>query len=574
MEQVGYLERPQDASQTTLQDTLSVWWSHHGQRVWWLSVLGMMCGTCLEQVRLVTRASRFTNGDHAVLWLAARHWSELDIREPTFFGQGYGVTFESIPVALLHALGVPYSIGLQASLVSMAVLAYWWLGWCARRRGLQLASLAAFAWPLLVSYQHFCVVDVIGTGVGRLFAAGCAGLVLRERMTRGHVALAVASGGFASVIDGASMLLAGPALVWAGLRWLRSPRLWWAAGAGLLLPLGWLGLNAWFNRAHPDHLWHQGWSYEPVATHLLENLRDPDRLLGAQGPELYPHGALILATFLAALLLALAFEAWREAAAVGCVIAQLLLLFSLEKSFDARNSLWFPAARMTLCTPMTAWFVLTITLRATLEPLQQRVLRAERLRLRALTAAASISLLLLSAASCGVRALEWSPRMRDFIRSGYYDPFIPIKRVTELKALCRDVKRTADAGHTDIVVFPDGLLPNYACAALHPGLNTIYPYYERRWWVLDELASVPRERMLLWGVDPALCSNRSLKKRLKQCTPVGEEAVLVAFNPQPPLAVLRTLDISTRPFGRDCDPAHYENCATWKQRFRAPNSVW
>ena len=574
MEQVGFLERPQDASVSTNRPTLSAWWSTHSQRVWRLSALSFVVVTCLEQIRLVARVSRYVNGDHALLWLAAHHWSRLDIREPTFFGQGYGVTFEAIPVALLHAIGVPYNVALQASLVGMAVLAWWWLAWCARHRGLQLASLTALAWPLLVSYQHFCVVDVIGTGVGRVFAALCAGLVLRERLTRRDVALAVAAGGFATAIDSASFLLAGPALLWAGLRWLRSPRLWPAACAGLAAPLAWLGLNFWFNGVHPDHLWHQGWSYEPMSYAFMQNLRYPDDLLGAQAPELFPHGALLGVVLVGALLVTLERQAWRELAAVGCVLTQLLLLFSLEKTFDTHNTLWFPAARMTLCVPMTTWFLLTITLRAALEPLQRSAWSVERLRLRTFTAVATLALLLLTAASSVTRAVHWSPRMRDFIRSGHFDPFIPIRRVQHIEELCRAVKTAADAHYTNLVAFPDNITANYACPTLQPTLVTVYPHYERRWWVLEELSSVYRERMLLWGVKPELCKQRRFRRHLRECKPIGKDAVALSFAARPPLSMLRTLGINTRPFGRDCKPSDVATCSTWREHFRTPDSMY
>lgn len=577
MDQVGDFERPpestRDDTNRSFRAELEVFWQKRSALVWLVASLIAGLLTCLEQVRLIARLSRYVNGDHALLWLAARDWSRLEIREPTFYGQSYGVTFEAIPTALLHAVGVPYNVALQVALMSMALFAWWFLAFSAYRSGQKLASFLALSAPLLVTYQHWVVVTVIGTGVGRVLAALCAGLALRERHTRERVTWLVMLGGFGAAIDTASLLLSGPALLWAGLKWLRKPHLWLPACVGLILPLAWIALNVWFDTLHPDHHMHRAWSYEPLRWVFEIHLREPDRLLGAHGLELYPHGSLVALSFVALFLVALAVKAWPEAAAVGCALGQLLFLATLVKSLDERGTLWFPAARMTLCTPMALWFLLTITGRAVWKRLRTP-LRLER-HLTTLMAAATCSVLVLCASSTTVRAVAWKKRMRELISLGWDTQFLPMRRVDYMTALCDEAARVAKAAGTNIVAFPYEGTATYACPALHPGMLTVYPGYERRYWVLDELAFRPRERMIVWGSDGEFCTRGRYRNEFQLCQPTRSgSAVTLAFAPQPPLHVLHELGYDIRPFGPGCNPQALETCKLWEQQFRQPDSTW
>jgi hypothetical protein len=518
----------------------------------------------IEQVRLVrSLLSRYTNEDHAVLWHAAADWARLHPREPTFYGQGYGVNLEAIPMAVLHALGMPYGAALPVALIGMAGLAWGLLAWAAWRRGSVVPALVAAAFPILLNTEHWIIVGVIGTGVGRLLAAACAALALQERNTAWSVFWVVVLGVLAVLIDAAAATLAAAALVWASLGWLRQRRLWSAALYGLLPPAAWRLYNLWFDFRYPDHVLHNTPVFDTSWEVLKGNLIDADRLFAQQGFELHKHGAFVLSLVLALWLVTLAARAWRELAAVTCVLALLLVLAAMPKSLDSMNTIWFPSARMSLTTPMAVWFSLT----AAYVGCSRRLAGHGR-------GVASIEWVALSLVTglvvwtSSVRALTWTKRLGDIEEAGLRESRFPLRRVDAIEGICREANRSANEAGTRIVLFPLDRTSNYACAALYPSMITGHPGYERRYWILRRLASRTVERMLVWDVGPKTCKRKQVRNRLRSCTPVSDgHAVRLEFDAQSPLDAARVLGFDSRPFGPDCKPNERWTCLWWAARF-------
>ena len=520
--------------------------------------------SCLQQHRLLRKLTTlYLNEDHALLWMAAKDWARLDIREPTFYGQSYGVTFEAIPTAILHAFGVPYPIALPAALAGMALLAWWLLAWAAARRGMYFAALLAVGGPVLVNFEHWIVVEVIGTGVGRLLAAACAALVLGWPSTRRNVALAVALGGAAVAVDNASALLAFPALLWAGLDWLPKRRVWLPAIAALIVPVAWLALNAWYDAKHPDHALHPRWAFSPELYALIENWRGPDPLLRIQALELYRHGMIVPLAIMLALALAIAVRAQREALTVASLLALLALLSSLPKSMDQMSSLWFPAARMTLAGPMAVWFAGCVTLRAVIKRARHNLALfpywpgLRLLALAAIVAAIASSALLVKS--------TWRARIEPIREAGLKEWIMPLRTPDAIVSICDRAVDAARDAETNIVAFPHDRTAAYACSALYPDLVTVFPQYERRTWVLEQLSTLNIDRMLLWGFGPDFCNERRTRKGFRDCKPLADDgAVMLEFKaPGPALAALRLIGHKPRPFGPGCNPNAIQTCPWW-----------
>lgn len=514
----------------------------------------------IDEGRLLERLLvRHMNADTAILWLFASDWSRLEVHEPTFYGQRYGVNFEAIPVALLHALGVPYTYALPSALFLLAWAAWLWLAASAYRRGLPIAALFALAAPSLLPLEHWVIVGVIGTGVGRLLAAVCAGLVLRGASSQRRVFWSMTCGGLALAFDTATALFVLPAMLWGGFTWIRVRRLWRPAALGLIAPALWVVFNAWFTYAHPDHDMHVTWAYTPELRPLLDNLHAPDRLLGPHALEVWRHGALIPFAFVSLLCLTLYARAWREATAVSCALAQLVFLASLDKSLDDAGNLWYPAARMTLNAPMSVWFLAVISLRAC-QP---------RARLGAVLERAALPLFaLLLMASVSERALHWRDRVEAIERAGVASYFLELSNPDDEIALCDEAQRQAAAFGTHIVATPTAGTATYACPALYPHMLTAYTSYDRRAWVLEELANTSERRMILWGRGEALCRERRARKLFTTCTPVANDrAVALAWTQGSPLSMLRTLGFKVRPFGPGCHPKDPWTCEWWAARF-------
>jgi hypothetical protein len=517
-------------------------------------------GACFEQWRLLVQlVSRFINEDHALLWLMAQDWAHLRVREPTFYGQPYGVTFEAIPTALLHAFGWPYKSALPAALMLMALLAWWCLAFAAWRRGLWTSALLAAAAPLLLNIDHWVVVSVIGTSAGRLLAAVCAAVCLSADQRPRKLAIAVALAGLATLFDAAAAPLAIPALVWASLPWLRERRYWLAISIGLIAPLSWYAFSVWFEASHPEHALHPSWGYNPELGALRENWANPDRLFATHALDLLPHAGVYFVLSVGLVVVAIAARAWRALAVVSCLIALYAVLMSMPKTLDGRATLWFPSSRMTITAPMAYWFAICVTS------------QAAAARMRDAVNARTLSAIVVVLLACGTfldRAAHWSPRVQAILQAGLNDKGLELRPVRDVYRLCHDVAAAARSFGTNIVVFPFDRTANYACGALHPELLTVFPGYERRAWVLRELSEDTTDRMLVWGFHTDDCKKKRMRRALTRCEEVaGGHAVELEFQRRAPLDVVRDIGLRPRPFGPGCHPNEVATCTWWASRY-------
>jgi hypothetical protein len=518
--------------------------------------------SCIEQARILAGLStRYTDEDQGVLWTAALDWGRLQMREPTFYGQDYGVTFEAIPAALLHALHVPYAIALPTGLAALGLASWWACAWAAWSRGWRVSSLAAAAGPILVSTEHSVVVSVFGTGAGRFIAACAAALLIAHGRSRRGAALSVACSVFALQVDPASALLAGPVLVWGCGRLWYARAYWPAVLGGALIALGWLGLRMLYNLRHPDHVLHPATDFTPALRYLQTNLAHPDNLLAIQAPELCQSATFVFMSIVTLASIALISRAWVELLALASFVVLLGLLASLWKSTDGLDTIWFRAARTTLMVPLAGWFLAVVVLQAAGARRQFSSARVAR--------ATALTIALLAFGTASLRAVGLRGQLQRLAQVGVADRGYPLRSVEAVQEICRAVASSAAAADTRIVIFlNDELSASFACHALYPNLVTTFPGYERRWWVLRQLMDHDSTRMLLWNAKRKSCQRSAWRSVLSACSGAGgAEGITVSFPPQPPLRVLHALGVTPRPFGPDCHPLQPASCRIWASQF-------
>jgi hypothetical protein len=517
----------------------------------------------LEQARLVSfLIGRYTNEDHAILWLAASDWMRLRPREPTFYGQSYGENLEAIPIGFVHLFGVSYGTALPAAMLALALAAWWLLAFGAHKHRAPFAALLAAAAPLVLNLDHWVIVGVIGTGVGRMLGAAAAALILGASPNARTLGWSVAIGGFALALDSAAAMLVVPAFAWAFLAWIRVRRFWIPLGLGTLPAIAWKVYGAWFEAAHPDHALHGAWTVTTSWETFLKNLDDPGPLFSAHALELYPRGELIVGLAVTFLLISILARRARAILSAASLVGLLAALAALDKSLDGSASLWFSASRMTLIVPMSMWFVGFVSVDA----LYSRCLSVASRRWVTLLGYVGLAAIMLATKVDRVHA--WKERFQAIETVGLRKENFPLRKVEEVEDRCREAHAAAQAAETRIVIYPYDRALAYACPALYRDLLTAYPSYERRAWVLHALSERFVGRMILWGVDPQECKRKVFRRGLTSCAPVaGDRGVLATFARQPALDVVRRLGFGVRPFGTGCVPVTREGCDWWAARY-------
>lgn len=535
-------------------------WSRILRASWFV---GCALLTVLEQARLVSfLIGRYTNEDHAILWLAASDWMRLRPREPTFYGQSYGENLEAIPIGFIHSFGISYGTALPVAMMALALAAWWLLAFGAYKRRSELAALVAAAAPLVLNLDHWVIVGVIGTGVGRLLGAAAAALILGAPPNARTLGWSVAVGGLALALDSASAMLVVPAFAWACLAWIRVRRFWIPLGFAALPAIAWKGYCAWFEAAYRDHALHGAWTVTTSWESFLKNLDDPGPLFSAHALDLYPRGELIVGLAVAFVIVSIVSLSARAILSAASFLGLLTALAALDKSLDGSASLWFSASRMTLIVPMSLWFVGFVSVDA----LCSRWL--SRVSLRWVRSLGLVALAAIMLATKVDRVHEWKERFRAIESVGLRKENFPLRKVEEVEDRCREADEAAQAAQTRIVIYPYDRALAYACPALYRKLLTAYPGYERRAWVLHALSERAVDRMILWGVDPQDCKRKPFRRGLTSCLPVaGDRGVLVTFASQPALDVVRRLGFRVRPFGTGCNPVTRDGCDWWAARY-------
>ena len=186
-----------------------------------------------SMARMVLTTSRFvTNGDGAHVWYAAHEWGQGRWHEPAFYGQSYGSNALGVPIAALHALGVPYPTATPA-VMTLSILLLWLpLAAAFQRRGhLAVATVTAALPALTATYYEFYVASV---PYERLFGATGIGVALLIATRRSRIALGfgAALAGIGVAADTSALILVLPVGAWWVLEREHPRAEWWSVAAG------------------------------------------------------------------------------------------------------------------------------------------------------------------------------------------------------------------------------------------------------------------------------------------------------------------------------------------------------
>ena len=507
-----------------------------------LAVAGL---AAYELLRAALIASQVVNEDTSLLWVGARDWAHGRVGQPNFYGQSYGSMLESAPIALLHALNVPYW---TATPVVLGLIE--WLGWvllaaAAWRRGSRVMAVVAVAIPVVFSAYHSVYAALVPDApLPRLLVIAGVALLISDPKRRISLALVATLLGVGLQFDPSAALLAVPAVVWWTVTTLRSRAQLQALAAGSVLPLGLFVFTKVFYVRHPDFAFHPGPALRVSGSTLTSSGHHLGDLFTLYAPELWRSWPVPLAVLVVVVAVLVATR--KVAYAVPALLVVLIVLFAMStpKAASALGVL-LPRGRVLLALPATLWFLGLLTVEAGVwRKLAGRVTRRHLL----------VAIVALCVASSAVRLVDFDGRV------GYWRAKSIALRHTSILNYgfesrtatvrsCRsdiDYARQHDIG---LLVYSDRVA-TYVCASLSTHIETMTPSYERRTWLLYRELTHPRTSLVMAGVRASWCT---LAAPRAACSWADGRATLT-FAPQPSLPLLASLGVDIRGFGPDCHP--------------------
>jgi hypothetical protein len=502
---------------------------------WLLRAALALLVLCLlvDQGRALLSFSRhYTEQDQTLLWLAGRDLLHLHIHTPNFYGQNYDTTFEAIPGAIFHSLGLslgfatPFGTTLIATICWLALAgAAWW-----RRQ--YFAAAAALAFPVCMSTAYLLLFDAPrGVLSGDLMAALTVVAAVAVRRPWLRLALILAGGGLAYLWDSATVLAVLPAAaasIVGDVKGLLSRPRWTlgALGAGAAIPVAWWVLQREWYRAHPADLTAHLLRIQFQRNVLQSNLHHLGRLIAFYEPELWHRGGLLVAVFLIVLavgaMVSIVSGRPEPATAALVLLVTTFITLSVRDTLNFRPGIYLSAERFLLPLPIGLWSVIYFT-----EGAYREHRRRDHRQPRAATFSAGILVVvvvaLASTVTSQVRFGANTGKLAAIDKTAAVG--VPTVDPSVLVNTCESLTSLYRHSGAEWLVTDDRDIA-YGCAA-QTGINTLDQNYDRRGWILEEAAVRPVTHILM---DGSTCDT-SLRD-VGRCTPQPDGTVLLTTPPR------------------------------------------
>jgi hypothetical protein len=495
----------------------------------------------VDQARIVWSAGRsFVTSDATTIWVAARDWAHLSVHQPNFYGQGYGSTFEAIPIAVLHGLGLDFWTANPLTLATMSLAGWALLAFVAVRRAHPLLAVAAIVAPALFSayYAVFVSTAPVSPAPRLLALVGAAMLLVQPRRPAVEV-LAWTFLGFAAVLDAGTAVLSVPVAAWFLLieKDVRThlPRI----AVGAIVPVAWLAFCAVFYAWHPDELFHPGVSTRPRLSILRRTSGNPSPLFSLYRPELVR--SWIVPVVIAVVLVALCIATRQRAYVVPALLMGAIVLWGMATPRAVDNlEFALPPGRVLLTLPYACWVLALFAAEGGIVP--------RRVAIVLITAVVCVA-----AASVALRAVFFDSRVlatRDaMVRASYQYTVVDRPRV--LAQQCRARANEARAEGVRVVVYVADNAAPFGCSALgYEGVDGLLPSTEKRTWLLYRERNTISSAAVIASAPPNLC--RDAARAGTDCVLLPGGDADLRFPPKSLLAELKEIGVLVRPFGPDC----------------------
>jgi hypothetical protein len=370
--------------------------------------------------------------------------------------------------------------------------------------------------------------------------AVAAAVCVRRPLLR--LGLIILLGGLGFVWDNAAILAFAPALFAsvASTRtviWRQRSRAALVVLGAAALPVAVLLFNHFWYAARPEYVVSPPVDSSPHLSVIWSHITHPEPLFGFYAPELLRFGGWVALLWLLALCVwafAVALRHRRVEPAVAAAVFAVVLLGVLsvqDTQWNFSPDLYLNGARFLLTMPIGAWVVAHYTLAALRD--SGSLDGGWKGYLRPATLTGGIAAVAL--ASAITAQAGFGSQLKGIIAAGTYsNSGVQIQSPAELLTSCAQLAPVYRKARAQILISLDQPFA-YGCAA-QSGLNTLFPPYDRRPWLVNAAFTRRVERILLWG--GINCQQPRLKPGTGRCVPLAYGAELLIT---PPRTVAQTL---------------------------------
>lgn len=474
---------------------------------------------------------RYTDVDHVIMWHAAIDYASDDFYEPYFYGQSYNPMVESLLAAPFVKAGASVIYVMPVITAILAALPFLWLFSIAYRRTQYTVAILIMAFLILHPLEFTMLNQLRGFVPG--IAVACLGLIAVKRRTVFGFAIFGFCSALGFAFNPSSLIISFPLGAYLLFDHYRDKRFYLAVIAGALPALAYNYFSQKFYIDNPAYNLHKPWpmEFEPYTVRLALGLQDE---FFAMVTPIFTYRGWLLLPLLGLLCVAL-FIKKKKRESVAVASCGMLIVFALgfKKVHNGDYSLYFSSARMLLGLPY--FFVMLF------------VLLPVSNNLRAAVLATVIS------AAFFIFKMQGMDEKVDHYAAPSLNKVIEVVPVKTVAAACDEMKSRADrSGAETIIVLEDKMrheckLAAYSMPAFHPkSAPVIFPSYERRTWLLQEMSAKQYETILFIGGSDSAWNVRLQSN--KDISAIGGGFYLMRNNSLPLIEAMKKLGIPVRPF--------------------------
>jgi len=481
----------------------------------------------MRAIVLIFFSFRYVDQDQVTMMLSAKEMVEGLFHEPCFWGQRYGFMLEallSVPL-LWGRMAVEHAVPLVTCM--LGILPFLIICYAAIRNGRPALAAMALAVPLIYTVEY----DIL-TSMPRGWVAG---LAVSSVPLLWHLKPQTRISLFVLGLCGAAGLIINPNSIYLtafiGAHVLVAHRkLWWQLLwilAGTALPLALFVLAQRFYDVHPGYDFHGSPSLRFSIEQLIVNMGRLDDFFRYVAPVAPVLGwAAFLLMPVAASIIMVKLDKVKGVIYLilfACAAASL----GIEKVNDSHAALFFSGARFFFALPILTVFLMHDLLSA---------LRVDMVRIMPVVCLIAA----LGVANSCIRLGVLYPNIEKVGKLHW----VSVDEVSAIKIRCAQLNKLAKQQRVELIIFENDAdqLLNYGCPCFTKDFPpTLFPWYERRTWLLQEASSRTVQNILF--VNP-------LKHRpeFSGYRPYGQNDFVYKGNRTNTLELLNSLNYVIRPF--------------------------